>query len=309
MANFDVKDFKGVIPALLTVFFDENENVDEKRTRGFVSHLIEKGIDGLYLTGSTGEGFLMTGIERKQVVEIIMDEVAGRIPVMVHVGAIGTKNSIELAKHAYEVGADAISSVPPFYWNFKQEHIYNYYKDIAESTPLPMVVYNVPLAGILGFDSIKQLASIEGVKGIKYTATTHHQIAMIKDQIGEDFLVFSGCDEMAASGLMNGADGIIGSFYNLMPELFSDINQAILKNDLETAKAKQKTAIQIIDYSLSYDYFSVMRVALRWMGVDAGCSRRPFNNIEGTEEVELKEGFKALKKKYNITGVEFLEKL
>ncbi|GAA0179900.1 N-acetylneuraminate lyase [Clostridium sediminicola] len=308
MGKFKIEEFTGVIPALLTVF-DENENIDEKRTRGFINHLIEKGIDGLYLTGSTGEGFLMSLEERKKVVEIIIDEVSGRIPIMVHIGAIGTKNSIELAKHAYEAGADAISSVPPFYWNFKEEHIYNYYKDIAEATSLPMIVYNVPLAGILGFESIKRLASIEGVKGIKYTATTHHQIGMIKDQIGEDFIVYSGCDEMAASGLMNGADGIIGSFYNLMPELFIEINNAIQSNDLATAKAKQKTAIQIIDYSLGYDYFSVMRLALKWMGIDAGYSRRPFNNISGAEEEKLKIGFKELKEKYKITGVDFLEEL
>lgn len=308
MANFEVKDFKGVIPALLTVF-DKDENIDEKATRGFVNHLIEKGVGGFYLTGSTGEGFLMSLEERKQVVECVIDEVEGRVPVMVHIGVIGTKNSIELAKHAYGAGADAISSVPPFYWKFKEEHIYNYYKDIAEATPLPMIVYNIPFAGVLEFNTIKRLASIEGVKGIKYTATTHHQISMIKDQIGEEFLVFSGCDEMAASGLINGADGIIGSFYNLMPELFIEIINAIKNNDIVTAKAKQKTAIQIIDYSLSKDYFSVMRVALGWMGVNAGYSRRPFNNIMGEEEEELKSGFKNLKGTYDISGVDFLENL
>lgn len=306
MANFKLENFKGVIPALLTVF-DENELIDEKRSRGFINYLIDKGIDGLYLTGSTGEGFLMTMEERKRYVEIVIDEVDDRIPVMVHVGAIGTKNSIELAEHAYQVGADAISSVPPFYWNFTEEHIYNYYKDIAQATPLPMIVYNVPLAGVLGFKTIKNLSSIEGVKGIKYTATTHHQIALIKDQIGEDFIVYSGCDEMASSGLINGADGIIGSFYNLMPELFIDIYRAINDNDLETAKSKQKTAVQIVDYAVSYDYFSVMRLGLKWMGIDAGYSRRPFKNYSGKQEEEIKDGFRKLKEEYEITGVEFLK--
>lgn len=308
MANFKIQDFTGVIPALLTVF-DENENIDEKRTRAFVNHLIDKGVNGLYLTGSTGEAFLMSLDERKKVVEIVIDEVEGRIPIMVHIGAIGTKNSIELAKHAYSVGADAISSVPPFYWNFKEENIYNYYQDIAKSTPLPMIIYNVPLAGILGFDSIKRLSSIENVKGIKYTATTHHQISMMKDQIGNDFLVYSGCDEMALSGLINGADGIIGSFYNLMPELFIDIYNALKNNDIVTAKAKQKTAIQIIQYSYSHDIFSVIKLALKWMGVDVGYCRRPFKKINRTDEEKLKEGFRRLKVKNNITGVDFLKNL
>ena len=308
MANIKLPNFRGVIPALLTIF-DENEALDEKRTRGFINHLLNKGVNGLYLTGSTGEGFLMTLEERKRIVEIIINEVAGRVPIMAHIGAIGTKNSIELATHAYQAGADAISSVPPFYWRFNEEHIFNYYKDIGEATPLPMIIYNVPLAGILGFNTIKKLAAIERVKGIKYTATTHHEIALIKEQIGRDFLIYSGCDEMAISGLINGADGIIGSFYNLMPELFIEIYHAIQNNDLVTAKAKQKTAVQIINYSISYDYFSVMRLGLKWMGVDAGYSRRPFNNYSGADEEKIKEGFRELKEKYAITGVDFLEKL
>jgi N-acetylneuraminate lyase len=85
-----------------------------------------------------------------------------------------------------------------------------------------MIVYNIQLAGTIAYDSIKRLASIENVKGIKYTATSHFEIASIKDELGEDFLVYSGADEMASSGLFNGADGLIGSFYNLMPVILED---------------------------------------------------------------------------------------
>lgn len=308
MANFKLQEFTGVIPAVLTIF-DEDEAIDEKGTRNFINHLITKGINGFYLTGSTGEGFLMNLEERKRVVEIVIDEVAGRLPVMVHIGAIGTRNSIDLARHAHRTGADAISSVPPFYWDFKEEHIYNYYRDIAEATPLPVVIYNIPLAGLLGFNTVKRLAAIEGVKGIKYTATTYQEITLIKDQLGPDFLVYSGCDEMAVSGLLSGADGLIGSFYNLMPELFIEIYQAVKNGDIETARLKQKTAVQIINYTLSYDYFSVIRLGLKWMGVEAGYSRRPFNNYSGVEEERIKRGFKELKEEYSITGVDFLESL
>ena len=149
MSKFNIQEFKGVIPAVLTVF-DQEENIDEVGMRQLISHLIHKGVHGLYLTGSTGEGFTMSPEERMQVVEIVMDEVAGRVPVVVHVGAIGTKLSIELAKHAERVGADGISSVPPFYWRFSEDQIVKYYEDIARATSLPMIVYNVPLVGLLG---------------------------------------------------------------------------------------------------------------------------------------------------------------
>ena len=143
MGKFNIEEFKGVIPAVLTVF-EQDENIDEIGMRQLISHLIHKGVYGLYLTGSTGEGFTMSVEERMRVVEIVMDEVAGRVPVVVHVGAIGTKLSIELAKHAERVGADGISSVPPFYWRFNEDQIVNYYEDIATATSLPMIVYNVP---------------------------------------------------------------------------------------------------------------------------------------------------------------------
>ena len=207
MANFIVSQIKGVIPAMLTVF-DENEKVDEQGIRSLTEHLISKRIDGLYLTGSTGESFLMTGDERKKVVETVTDQVKGRVPVIVHVGDIGTLKSIDNAVHAYEAGADAISSVPPFYWNFTQKQVFNYYKDLSESTPLPMIVYNVKMAGVIGLETIKELALIENVKGIKYTLTSHFEMQQIKERLGDDFILYSGCDQMAASGLLMGADGL-----------------------------------------------------------------------------------------------------
>lgn len=308
MANFKVEEIKGVIPAVLTVF-NKDEEIDEEGTRSYIDYLLEQGVNGLYLTGSTGEAFLMDLTERKRYVEIVVDEVDGRVPIIAHIGDIGTKKSIELAKHAYETGVDAISSVPPFYWKFSEENIFNYYFDIANSVPIPLIVYNIALAGILHLNIVKKISTIENVKGIKYTATTHDQISTIKAQIGQNFLIYSGCDEMAASGLINGADGIIGSFLSLMPELFITIYNAIKNNDLATAKAKQKDVIRIIEYSLHYDYFSVIRLGLKWMGVPGGYSRKPFKNYDGEEEKMIKKGFLDLKEKYRIEGVKFLDSL
>jgi N-acetylneuraminate lyase len=202
--------FSGVYPAMVTPF-DENEQLDEKRLRAVINFLIERKLEGLYITGSTGETFLMSPEERKRVVEITVDEVKGRNPIIAHIGAIGTAVSIDLAKHAEKAGVDAISSVPPFYWGFSSDQIHGYYADITASTSLPMLAYNVPMAA-LGFDIIKRIASIDGLIGVKYTATTHHEIIRIKEEIGKDFVVFSGADEMAMSGMAFGADGIIGSF-------------------------------------------------------------------------------------------------
>lgn len=308
MSRFDVKDIKGVIPALITPF-DKNENFDEKMMRGIVDHLLAKGVDGLYLTGSTGEGFLMTPDERKKVVEVVVDQVNGRVPLVAHVGAIGTKISIDLAKQAASAGVDAISSVPPFYWKFTADDVFNYYKDITESTDLPMIVYNIALAGLVGFDQVKRFASIDGVVGVKYTATSHFEVMRMKEELGQDFLVYSGCDEMAMSGLSFGADGLIGSFYNLMPELFIAINKAMIERDLNTAEEKQRIANILIMYATRDNYVGIMKRALTWMGVDAGYCRSPFSNFDEAAEEVLRKEFKILKEKHAITGVDFLDAL
>ncbi|BBK78000.1 MULTISPECIES: dihydrodipicolinate synthase family protein [Clostridium] len=307
MSKFDIKAFKGVIPAVLTVF-DKEENIDEVGMRQLVSFLIDKGVNGLYLTGSTGEGFTMTSEERKKVVEIVIDETAGRVPVVVHVGAIGTKISIDLAKHAESVGADGISSVPPFYWKFNENQIIKYYEDIASSCSIPMIVYNVPLVGLLGMNAIKRLAKIENVKGIKYTALSQYEITQIKDEVGEEFLVYSGADEMAMSGLIAGADGIVGSFYNIMPELFINIYDAVKNKDLDEAQRLQKQAVEVIMYALQLpSFYAGMKVILKWMGINAGYCRRPFENLTEEDEVKFKEGFKKLKETYDLKGIDFID--
>lgn len=307
MSKFDIKAFKGVIPAVLTVF-DKEENIDEVGMRQLVSFLIDKGVNGLYLTGSTGEGFTMTSEERKKVVEIVIDETAGRVPVVVHVGAIGTKISIDLAKHAESVGADGISSVPPFYWKFNENQIIKYYEDIANSCSIPMIVYNVPLVGLLGMNAIKRLAKIENVKGIKYTALSQYEITQIKDEVGEEFLVYSGADEMAMSGLISGADGIVGSFYNIMPELFINIYNAVKNKDLDEAQRLQKQAVEVIMYALQLpSFYAGMKVILKWMGINAGYCRRPFENLTEEDEVKFKEGFKKLKETYDLKGIDFID--
>ena len=309
MPKFDLSDAKGVIPALITPF-DENEHFDETRMRSCVDFLIERGVGGLYTTGSTGETFLMSPDERAFVVEVVVDQVAGRIPVIAHVGAIGTHLSVDLAQKAQAAGVDAISSVPPFYWPFTADQVVNYYTDLTKSTDLPMVVYNIPLAGMLGFDQIARLAAIPGVGGIKYTAPTVFDFLRIKEEIGADFRIFSGSDELAMAGLGFGADAIIGSFYNLIPEVFIALSEAVAKNDIALAKELQATANAIIFFSLNYSATAVIKRGMAWQGADAGYCRRPFDNFftKGEEE-SLKTAWRKLKQDRNINGVAFLDVL
>lgn len=299
MSRYELNQIKGVIPAMLT-FFDEKEEIDEGCTRRMTEFMLEHGAQGLYLTGSTGLCFMMTLEERKKVVEIVIDQVQDRVPVIVHVGDIGTKKSMELAKHAWEYGADAVSSVPPFYWQFHSENIYQYYRDISESTPLPMIVYNIQLAGLMDKDLLLRLAALEHVKGLKYTARTHDEMGFIKDELGEDFMVYSGCDEMAFSGLCAGADGVIGSFYNLFPDLYRRILDKVKESDIPGGMHLQKAAGEVICAALKYDFPSVLYNMIGWRGEDGGYPRRPFVKYKEEELAGLKEEIRWIQDKYQL---------
>lgn len=297
MAKFDITQIKGVIPATLSCF-DENENVDEKRTREMTEFLVSAGVDGLYLTGSTGICYTMTAEERMRVVEIVLDQVAGRIPVIVHVGDIGTKKSIELARHAEKAGADAISSVPPFYWGFSGESIYNYYKDLSESVSIPTVIYNVQLAGIMNKALLLRIANLPNVKGLKYTARTHDELGALKRELGKDFMIYSGCDEMAFSGFAFGADGIIGSFYNHIPELYKKLYTCAKEGNMAEGMRLQAIGDEVIWATLKYNGISGMYNLGLCRGLDAGIPRRPFLANDAAITEQLREDLRKIKEKF-----------
>ena len=293
----DIRDFKGVIPAVLSVF-DKEENLDEESTRVFIRHLLSYDIGGLYLTGSTGETFLMNSEERMRQLEIVMEEVGDKVPVVVHVGAMSTRASIALAKHAEQLGAAGISSVPPFYFKYNGDQIFQYYKDVAESTSLPMIVYNIPLAGMMTVEQIIRLSEIENVKGVKYTGTALYEVTQIREGCKPGFLVYGGCDELGSSNISLGVDGIIGSFYNVIPDLYLKIWKAVKDSDIPTATALQAKAVHVIMAGIhSGSMMACMKVWLRGAGIPAGYARRPFSNFTEAEEEKLLEALAEIDEK------------
>ena len=263
-----IEEFKGVIPAVLSVF-DEQENLNDSWTREFIRFLMSFPIGGLYLTGSTGETFLMDGEERMHQVEVVMA-------------------SVKLAQQAAAAGAAGVSSVPPFYFKYTNDQIYGYYRDIAEATDLPMIVYNIPLAGMMTVDMIQRLSGIDNVKGVKYTGTAIYEVTQIKDRCKDGFRVYGGCDELASSNIALGVDGIIGSFYNVIPDLFARIWEAVKSGRIEEATRLQQGALHIISTGLgSGSIMACLKLWLRTAGVPAGYARRPFTNFSEADGERL----------------------
>jgi len=304
----DILDFKGVIPAVLSVF-DKDENLDEQGTRAFIRHLLSYDIGGLYVTGSTGETFLMSSEERMRQLEITMEEVGDKVPVVVHVGAMSTRETIRLAKHAEQLGAAGVSSVPPFYFKYNPDQIFNYYKDVAEATSLPMIVYNIPLAGMMTVDQIIRLSEIENVKGVKYTGTALYEVMQIKEGCKPGFLVYGGCDELGSSNIALGVDGVIGSFYNVIPDLYGKIWAAVKSSDIAEATRLQRQAVHVIFAGIrSGSMMACMKVWLRAAGIPAGYSRRPFSNFTEEEERKLVDELVAIDKADEI-GLDIVRRI
>jgi len=299
---------RGVIPALLTPF-NEDETIDEEKLADLVEFLVGKGVNGFYINGSTGEGILMSPAERKRVAEIVIKKVDKRVPVIVHVGTIDTRTAVDLARHAYENGADMVSSVPPFYYRFSFEEIFGYYRDLAAATPLPVVVYNIPITtGVeIGASAIRKLAEIEHVTGIKYTSPNTYDIQRIKEIDGGRITVFAGMDEICVPGLFMGADALIGSTYNLLPEYYLEIVEQYELGELESARKNLIIANDMVEIMLRYPQYPALKLAMKWIGVDCGVSRRPFRRLKEAEVKELRDSLLELKQRKGLVGISLLD--
>ena len=307
MKQFDPNNINGVIPAMITSF-NKDESINKEGIRKTINYLISEKVNGLYITGSTGETFLMSQDEKKQVIEIIVEEVNGRVPVIAHIGSIGTKITSELGQYAEKIGVDALSALPPFYYGFSNDEIFSYYKDISNTTNLPITIYNISHAHLMDLDMLKRLAAIKNVKGVKYTAPTHFNFNKIKKEVGENFKIYSGMDEMSLSGLISGADGIIGSFYNLMPEMFVEIYAKVKAGNINAAKKIQEKINIIILYALGKSGYPFIKMGLNWLGIDSGYVRKPFTTFIDREiENTIKNDLKKLTDQNDLSGIKFLD--
>lgn len=288
--------FKGVFPALLTPF-KKDGTINEQAVRDLMEMNIKKGVTGFYVAGSTGEGLLLTIEERKQLFKIAADVNNGRTTLIAHVGTICTDHAIELAKYAESVGFDAISAVAPYYYHFSYSAIKQYYYDIADSTELPMIMYNFPLAN--GFNFTKELADDmfknKKLIAIKHTNADLYTLQQFKTMDANP-IVYNGFDEMFVAGLSMGADGGIGSTYNFMAEKFIDIFDKFKANDLAGAKKTQEEVNVIITMLIKYGVFQMEKGVLTEMGIDMGDCRRPFEPLSEEGKKACKQIVEMLKK-------------
>lgn len=271
---------KGIYTALLTPF-DRNGRVDEGALRALVSDNIAVGVDGFYACGSTSEAFLLTMEERKRILETVVDEAAGRVNVIAHIGAIGTDLTLDLGRHAVSLGVQAVSSIPPFYYKFSSREIVGYYKDLASSLDIPVIPYNFPaLSGVsLSGELIRSLREDRRIVGVKFTSNDLYQLERMKDE-DPDLIIFNGFDEIFLAGLALGADGAIGSTFNFMAEKFLRIRALFAEGRLDEAKAVQAEANAVIEVLIATGkLLSAEKYLVGLRGIPCGACRKPFEPL------------------------------
>lgn len=230
---------QGILPALLTPM-DESGQVNFSELDRLVRWLLDQGVHGLYVGGTSGEGLLLEPSEREAVVERVIAANERRAIIMVHVGAIGTAEAVSLAKHAEKSGADAIAAVPPFAFGRNMAGIHAHYQAISASCDLPLYLYNIPslTAVNLRADDIAQLARLPTVKGLKFSDyDLFEEIRIISLEAKLDLL--HGCDETLLYALMAGAVGGVGLLYNFLPKAFLSMFEAFRAGDWQKANEQQ----------------------------------------------------------------------
>jgi N-acetylneuraminate lyase len=294
------------MPALLTPLTPDGQ-VNQEMLAHLANKYIELGFHGLYLCGSTGEGLLLAEEERKTVVETTLAAVKGRIPVIVHVGDSSQAKVERLARHAEEVGADAVASIPPFYYQYTREEIMAYYQSLKSACGLPLYVYNIPSYAKTNLDIglAHDLFSEGVIQGMKYT---HHDLLTLQGIMSTchgDLNVFSGPDDKLLPFLVMGVDGGIGTTYNCMPRLFLALYQAWQDRDLDRARELQLQANRVISVMTQFSIIPALKAVMGLKGLACGTPRRPFLPLseEQTNRLErlLREvGFFTMERDFDL---------
>ncbi|MDF2662458.1 MAG: dihydrodipicolinate synthase family protein [Paenibacillus sp.] len=293
-----MKHLYGVTTAMVTPFRQDG-TIDYDKVEQLTEFLISKGVHCLYPLGTTGEMLRLSVAERKSVAETVVRKAAGRVTVFIHVGAMTQNDTVELARHASEIGADGIGVVTPAFFGANDRELEQYFVTVASSVPesFPVYLYNIPqcAANDLKTEVAEKVAARCGnVIGIKYSYPDFlrtNEYLNIKDG---DFSVMQGSDRLFLAALAMGCEGVISGVSCVYPEPFVAVYNAYLEKDLEKARRLQRIAIQYCETLKSGSNMSYFKEALKLRGIDAGYMRAPQLDLPEEDIADLKRKLEEL---------------
>lgn len=285
---------RGIIPPIITPM-NEDESINISELRAQVNRQIKGGIHAIFCFGTNGEGYILTGKEKQLVLETVIEETGGRVPVYAGTGCISTKETLEQCRMAQAAGADVLSIITPSFAAASQEELYEHYKTVAAAVDMPIVLYNIPArtGNALTPATIARLAQLENIVGAKDSSGNFSNIlgyiSAGKAKSNGNFSVLSGNDQLIIWNLLAGGTGGIAGCANVYPRAMASIYDLFMEGKIEEAKAANES---IASFRACFKYGNpntIVKAAVALLGYPVGKCRAPFNQVP-------EEGIEALKK-------------
>jgi 4-hydroxy-tetrahydrodipicolinate synthase len=281
---------KGIIPAMVTPMTPEG-NINVGALRKLTHYLIDGGVHGLFPVGSQGEFYALTFEEKKQIIEIVVEETMGKVPVYAGTGAITTREAVALTKMAEAAGASAVSVVTPYFIRPNETELMEFYTAVAKATRLPVLLYNnVGRTGVnISADFVVRASKIVNIAGVKDSSGDLTLTAEYIRRTDGKFSVLAGRDTLIYGTLCYGGKGAIAATANVAPKLIVEIYEAFQAGDLKRSLEAQ---FRLAPLRLAFDLGTfpvVIKEALNLIGIDAGVGIPPVGGIDSKAKTELKE--------------------
>lgn len=267
----------GRISTAMVTPFDNNGNIDFQKTEKLVEYLIHHGTDSIVVAGTTGESPTLTTEEKLALFKHVVSVVNKRVPVIAGTGTNNTRASIELTKKAEQTGVDAIMLVTPYYNKPNQEGIYQHFKAIAESTHLPVMLYNVPgrTSSSIAPETVIRLSEIDNIVAIKEASGDLDNMAKIIEKTPDNFALYTGDDSLTLPTLSIGGDGVISVASHVVGDEMQEMIQAFLSGDVKKAGSLHRRLLPLMKELFKAPNPVPVKAALQIKGLDVGPVRLP----------------------------------
>jgi 4-hydroxy-tetrahydrodipicolinate synthase len=289
-------NFGQVLTAMVTPF-DQNGEIDFEATRTLVNYLLANGTDGLVVSGTTGESPTLTTEEKVSLFKFVVEVVDRRVPVIAGTGSYNTRDSISLTKLAEEAGVDGIMLVVPYYNKPNQEGLYQHFKTIAESTKLPILLYNIPGRSSVNMaaETVIRLSAIDNIAAVKEASGNLDQMAEIISKTPSDFALYSGDDGLALPVLAIGGNGVISVASHVIGNELQDMINSFNSGDHQKAASEHRRLLPIMRALFAAPSPAPVKAALNMNGIQVGGLRLPLVPLTEEEQRTLQNALPAIK--------------
>lgn len=287
-----MEKLEGVIVPVVSPL-KEDESIDEEGVEQLVDYSINNGVAAIIVLGTTGEFPALTSVNRRKIIELTLNKVNGRVPVVVGTGSTGTKRAVENTREAARMGAQATLLSPPYYYEIEQSDILTHFLEVADQVDIPIMVYNVPFHPELAVrpGTVRKLLEHQNIVGIKDSTgdfSSFLEFLQLRN-VREDFVVFQAMESQLMVSVLSGADGIVAGSANLVPDLVVQLYHQAKRKEMTRAMQSQQKLNSLGEiYQVSH-WLSGLKTALELKGLCSGYVAKPFPLLDRSERGRIRE--------------------